>query len=383
MWIYSSLSTSKHTKSAPSFRSTPQRQRSRADLGSRIVEYSIIGAMRKGKPRFPQPRPASNRHPEAGAKGRSKPAPTVSGSKKPDTVRGRSPPRLAARNPPSRGPSAGPSPSMRSVRPQPRPSSRPGNRAGTGSTPPPERSGTSGFWLYGLHAVRAALANPRRHIHCILRHPRIWRVSCSRASTDRLGPALPRAGIHGQGRHRPAAAGGRRFIRACRGPCRTLALYSALEDPDRGPRSQCAGLAEWCSTRSAIPIMSAPSCARPRPSVPRGVIVTERHAAPEIGTWPNHGQRRPGCAALGSGQQPGRAIELLKKANFWCLGFDAESSGQPAKTKLAERVALVLGSEGQGMRRLTRERLRPVAQLPDRGTDRSTQRVQRCRDCTL
>jgi 23S rRNA (guanosine2251-2'-O)-methyltransferase len=62
-----------------------------------------------------------------------------------------------------------------------------------------------------------------------------------------------------------------------------------------------------------------------------------------------------------------RAIDRLKGAGFWCVGLD-ESAGQTlAALKLEGRIALVLGGEGDGMRRLTRERCDLVARLPTSG----------------
>ena len=61
-----------------------------------------------------------------------------------------------------------------------------------------------------------------------------------------------------------------------------------------------------------------------------------------------------------------RALDRLKDAGFWVCGLD-ESASQPLATlDLGERVALVLGSEGGGIRRLVRERCDQFARLPTR-----------------
>jgi 23S rRNA (guanosine2251-2'-O)-methyltransferase len=62
-----------------------------------------------------------------------------------------------------------------------------------------------------------------------------------------------------------------------------------------------------------------------------------------------------------------RAIDRLKSAGFWCVGLDETAERPLAALKLEGRIALVLGGEGDGMRRLTRERCDLVARLPTSG----------------
>ena len=60
------------------------------------------------------------------------------------------------------------------------------------------------------------------------------------------------------------------------------------------------------------------------------------------------------------------ALDRLKAAAFWICGLDETASQTLAALDLGERVALVLGSEGGGMRRLVRERCDHLARLPTR-----------------
>ncbi|MGB8843048.1 MAG: 23S rRNA (guanosine(2251)-2'-O)-methyltransferase RlmB, partial [Aliidongia sp.] len=62
-----------------------------------------------------------------------------------------------------------------------------------------------------------------------------------------------------------------------------------------------------------------------------------------------------------------RALEQLKKAGFWTVGLDGGAERTLASHKLTGRVCLVLGSEGEGMRRLTREACDLMARLPTGG----------------
>ncbi|MBI4761953.1 MAG: 23S rRNA (guanosine(2251)-2'-O)-methyltransferase RlmB [Chloroflexota bacterium] len=64
-----------------------------------------------------------------------------------------------------------------------------------------------------------------------------------------------------------------------------------------------------------------------------------------------------------------QAIEALRKENVWVVGLDQDGEAVGAKTKrhLAGAVAVVVGSEGEGIRQLTRAKCDVVLKLPMRG----------------
>jgi 23S rRNA (guanosine2251-2'-O)-methyltransferase len=66
-----------------------------------------------------------------------------------------------------------------------------------------------------------------------------------------------------------------------------------------------------------------------------------------------------------------RAMDALKEAGFWCVGLDEEAERSLVGAAPKGRVALVLGAEGAGLRRLTRERCDLLARLPARGAIKS------------
>lgn len=59
-----------------------------------------------------------------------------------------------------------------------------------------------------------------------------------------------------------------------------------------------------------------------------------------------------------------RAMEQLKEQGFWCVGMDGHASDAIGDQKLPSRSAFVMGSEGDGMRRLTAENCDFVTKLP-------------------
>lgn len=63
-----------------------------------------------------------------------------------------------------------------------------------------------------------------------------------------------------------------------------------------------------------------------------------------------------------------QAIEALKEANVWVVGLDGGPQSQPVgQVRLDGGLALVVGSEGQGMRPLVRQSCDVLLRLPMRG----------------
>ena len=61
------------------------------------------------------------------------------------------------------------------------------------------------------------------------------------------------------------------------------------------------------------------------------------------------------------------AMEELKKAGLWIYGTAAEGASPLWKTDLTGPIALVIGSEGDGMSRLVREHCDFTISIPLRG----------------
>jgi len=63
-----------------------------------------------------------------------------------------------------------------------------------------------------------------------------------------------------------------------------------------------------------------------------------------------------------------RSLRELKELGLWIVGADAEAQVAAEATALDGPLALVIGSEGEGMRRLTRETCDLLVKLPLTGT---------------
>ncbi|HUQ51081.1 MAG TPA: RNA methyltransferase, partial [Gammaproteobacteria bacterium] len=62
-----------------------------------------------------------------------------------------------------------------------------------------------------------------------------------------------------------------------------------------------------------------------------------------------------------------RALRWLKEAGVWVVGADAAAPRSLYETKLAPPVAMVLGGEGRGVRRLTRDLCDELVYIPMSG----------------
>ena len=63
-----------------------------------------------------------------------------------------------------------------------------------------------------------------------------------------------------------------------------------------------------------------------------------------------------------------QAIDQIKAHNAWVIGLEMDTDSQPLeKTNLTGGLALVVGSEGSGLRRLVREKCDLIAHIPTNG----------------
>jgi 23S rRNA (guanosine2251-2'-O)-methyltransferase len=236
----------------------------------------------------------------------------------------------------------------------------PGDRArdrtaGRTEDRPREREQPGGtYWIYGHHAVGAALANPERKILRLAQAgagevPVVEGHEWEQVPPEVLESWLPPRAVH-QGlaaKVHPlpdrgiedviAAAGGQEHAQ--------VMILDQVTDP------QNVG----AILRSAAAFGAL------------AVILTERHAAPESGALAKAASGALEYVPLIRVANLARALELLKKGGFWIAGLAAEGSQTLADAKLTGKVGLALGAEGPGLRRLTREHCDLLVRLPTGG----------------
>jgi len=96
----------------------------------------------------------------------------------------------------------------------------------------------------------------------------------------------------------------------------------------------------------------------------RAVIVPAHGAPPATGALAKAASGALELVPLIPEVNLARALDRLKEAGFWCCGLDERAPRLLAEIDIGPRAALVLGAEGDGLRRLVRERCDYLARLP-------------------
>jgi 23S rRNA (guanosine2251-2'-O)-methyltransferase len=207
------------------------------------------------------------------------------------------------------------------------------------------------IWLYGLHAVAAALANPARRLrHLMLteeaqqtltqRQPPPWPVPPEQVERGRLDHLLGRDIAH-QGAALLAD------------PLATPSLQHVLDRP--GPLIVLDQVSDPRNVGAILRSAAAFGVA--------AVIAQDRNAPDETGALAKAASGALETIPLLRAVNIARTLIALKAAGLWTVGLDAGGAVLSGPALADRRVVLVLGAEGEGMRRLTRETCDEIAGL--------------------
>ncbi len=268
---------------------------------------------------------------------------------------------------PHRGPGGGPHRGPGHPRPDRRepgrggPGEREFERGGGGPRQPrpaprPPEAPRGTVWLYGQHAVAAALANPARRLRRLL-----LTEDAAAALTERLGPlwAIPHETVErGRLDHLLGRDVVHQGVALLADPLGTPSLQQALDRP--GP---VVVLDQVTDPRNVGAIL------RSAAAFGAGtVIAQERNAPEETGALAKAASGALERVPLLRAVNIARTLVALKAAGVWVVGLDASGAAPLSGPALAgRRVGLVLGAEGTGLRRLTRETCDELAKLATPG----------------
>lgn len=216
----------------------------------------------------------------------------------------------------------------------------------------PSRGGHQPVWLYGRHAVLAALGNAERRVESLL----VTKDAAERhaaqlvgqlphvVSREEMARKLPADAVH-QGIAALVTPLAEPVLEDLLARCTDNALVLAL-DQVTDPHNVGAIL------RTAAAFGAA------------GVVVTERHAPADTGVLAKAASGALELVPLLRAVNLARTLDQLKETGFWLYGLDERGDVAVGDIDLKGRVCLVLGGESEGLRRLTAEKCDRLATIP-------------------
>ena len=221
-----------------------------------------------------------------------------------------------------------------------------------GSRSSAERRSDSLF-VYGIHPVMAALANPRRTVIRIIGTPN---ALARLAESGAMLPSPPEEATPQDLDRLLGAEAVHQGIAVEVSPldpypfeslqeARLVVVLDQLTDPHN----------VGAILRSALAFGAD------------AVLSTARHAPSETGVLAKSASGALDRLPLVAVPNLARALEQLVGFGFLTIGLDSEAEDLLEPALYGDRIALVLGAEGKGLRRLTREKCDRLARLPTAG----------------
>jgi 23S rRNA (guanosine2251-2'-O)-methyltransferase len=195
--------------------------------------------------------------------------------------------------------------------------------------------------LYGIHTVEAALHNPQR---------RILRLLATENAARRLAPALAVAAVEPEivkPRDLDRMAGADAVHQGILIEARPLDPVQLDEIPRRGTVLVLDQVTDPHNVGAIMRSAAAFGAA--------ALVTTARHSPQNSAVLAKAASGAVEWVAFVKVTNLARALEELKGYGFTVLGLDSQAAMSIEQARVREPVALVLGAEGKGLRRLTRE----------------------------
>lgn len=221
----------------------------------------------------------------------------------------------------------------------------------------------SGELLFGIHSIDAALSNDPKNILELY-----FEADSHNARIKELSEKARELGLKPHARPREALdrmTGGARHQGA-------VARYRA---PPPRTEKDLPGLVEQAGKDALILVLDGitdphnlGACLRSAEAVGVTAVVVPKDKA--AGITPTVRKASSGAAdrvAFFAVTNLARTLKTLKESGVWLVGLAGESAQDFYKLDLKGPLAIVMGSEGEGMRRLTGETCDFLAKIPMRG----------------
>ena len=225
--------------------------------------------------------------------------------------------------------------------------------------------------LYGAHAVAAALANPSRRCHRLIATEEGATLLTERTDARAL-PLAARALLDG-----PQIVS-RQDIAALlpEGAVHQGIVLETAPLPAVDLASACRGVAQGAGAARTVVVLDQVTDPHNVGAILRSaaafavsaVVIQDRHSPQGAGALAKAASGALETVPLARVVNIARALIVLKELGFWCLGLDPDAPEPLEAISVKAPLALVLGAEGQGMRRLTRERCDLTASIPMPGS---------------
>src|SRR3954447_26739077 len=230
--------------------------------------------------------------------------------------------------------------------------------------PAPMQSARPGL-LFGLHPVAAAWTNPERRVHRLLateaalaglataleqaKAAKIERPAPTLVERTDLDRLLPPGAVH-QGLVLDAA------------PLPEVDLGDIIRQGTLKDSDVIVLLDQVTDPHNVGAILRSAAAFGAS-----AVVLPDRNAPELTGTLAKSASGAAEVVPLVRVVNLSRSLTELREAGYLCVGLDESGSRTLAQMTFQSRVALVLGAEGSGLRRLTMERCDEIARLPTSG----------------
>jgi 23S rRNA (guanosine2251-2'-O)-methyltransferase len=211
-------------------------------------------------------------------------------------------------------------------------------------------------WLWGHHAVRAALANPKRRCRKLLLAPGGDPALSALAAKAKV--AIETTDVHGVGRALPREAV-HQGVALLADPLPELDVHDAI---DGAPAPRRLVLLDQVTDPHNLGAVLRSAAAFGA----CGVIVQDRNSPAVTGVLAKAASGAIEVVPLVRVVNIARTLEELGDLGFLRLAFADEAADAIQTVDLKRDVVLVLGAEGEGLRRLTRENCDVAVRLPTR-----------------